>query len=121
MPRVVHFEISADDPARAVAFYQNVFGWEVNQWEGQDYWLLTTGAADTPGIDGALMRRREGAPNVVNTIDVADLDASLAAVDANGGRMMDRMVVPGVGYLAYCWDSEGNFFGMMQRDLDAKM
>ena len=26
------------------------------------------------------------------------------------------MVVPGVGYLAYCWDTEGNTFGIMQPD-----
>jgi predicted enzyme related to lactoylglutathione lyase len=25
--RIVHFEIPADDPARAIAFYQSAFGW----------------------------------------------------------------------------------------------
>jgi catechol 2,3-dioxygenase-like lactoylglutathione lyase family enzyme len=29
MPRVVHFEIHADDPKRAIKFYQDVFGWEI--------------------------------------------------------------------------------------------
>ena len=28
MPRVVHFEIHADDPERAINFYKSVFGWE---------------------------------------------------------------------------------------------
>ena len=28
MPRVVHFEIAADDPDRATRFYQDVFGWQ---------------------------------------------------------------------------------------------
>ena len=45
MSRVVHFEVLADDPARAVEFYQNVFGWEATKWDGpEDYWLTTTGA-----------------------------------------------------------------------------
>jgi len=46
MPRVVHFEIHADDPQRAANFYQGVFGWDIKKWEGpEDYWLVTTGKA----------------------------------------------------------------------------
>lgn len=44
MARIVHFEIPADDPERAIKFYEDVFGWEVQKWEGPfDYWLVTTG------------------------------------------------------------------------------
>ena len=58
MKRVVHFEISADDPERAADFYRNVFGWEIAKWEGPiDYWLITTGDEKYPGIDGALKDR----------------------------------------------------------------
>ncbi len=39
MPKIIHFEISADDPTRASAFYERVFGWRINKWEGP----LTTG------------------------------------------------------------------------------
>ena len=42
MGRVVHFEIHADDPERAVAFYTGVFGWTVNRYGDMPYWLLTT-------------------------------------------------------------------------------
>ena len=28
MPRVIHFEIVADKPERAMKFYKEVFGWE---------------------------------------------------------------------------------------------
>src|SRR4051812_15755751 len=34
MPRVIHFEISADEPERAARFYADVFGWEVTKWDG---------------------------------------------------------------------------------------
>ena len=40
MPRVIHFEIVADKPERAMKFYKEVLGWEFNKWNGpQDYWL----------------------------------------------------------------------------------
>ena len=45
MPRVVHFEIHAQDPERAVRFYERVFGWSAQRWGSEEYWLLTTGAA----------------------------------------------------------------------------
>ena len=32
MPRVIHFEIPADNPDRAVQFYSNVFGWTFQKW-----------------------------------------------------------------------------------------
>jgi predicted enzyme related to lactoylglutathione lyase len=58
MPRVVHFEINADNPERAVKFYQNIFGWKVNKWVGpMDYWLISTGDKEQPGIDGAIMKK----------------------------------------------------------------
>ena len=121
MPRVVHFELAVDDPKRASAFYQNVFGWKVSQWSDQDYWLVGTGEDSERGIDGALTPRQENMPPVVNTIDVQSLDDSLAAILANGGQTaMPKMTVPGVGYLAYCTDTEGNLFGMMESDPNAQ-
>ena len=120
MSRVVHFEISADDPERAVSFYSEVFGWRINKWDGpQDYWLAGTG--EGPGIDGAIMRRDAGMPPVINTIDVDSVDDAVGRVEANGGKVaMPKMAVPGVGYLAYYMDTEGNMFGMMQRDEAAR-
>jgi uncharacterized protein len=33
---------------------------------------------------------------------------------------MPKTAIPGVGYLAYCSDTEGNVFGLMQADKNAK-
>ena len=41
MPRPVHFDITADDPDRAVAFYEKVFGWKLTHWGAAARW--TTG------------------------------------------------------------------------------
>lgn len=44
MPRVVHFDISVDDPERAIKFYTEVLGWNISKWEGSiDYWFVNTG------------------------------------------------------------------------------
>jgi len=119
MPRVVHFEIAADDPERATSFYSDVFGWKIDKWDGpQDYWLASTGEGQ--GIDGAIMRRDANMPPVINTIDVASVDETVAKVESKGGKVaMPKMAVPGVGYMAYLFDTEGNMFGIMQRDESA--
>jgi uncharacterized protein len=120
MSRVIHFELAVDDSARARAFYEQTLGWKITQWGDQEYWMVTTGEAGTPGIDGALTTRRENWPALVNIIDVASLDETAAAVKANGGRVVEGpMPIPGVGYLAYCLDTEGNAFGLMQDDPNA--
>ena len=101
MPRPVHFDITADDPDRAVAFYEKVFGWKIDHWGGggpMDYWLITTGDSQ-PGIDGGMSRRSEGdAPATTNTIGVDSLDDAMAAIREAGGEIIqDRMPIPGVG------------------------
>ena len=121
MAKVVHFEITAQDVARALSFYREVLGWQITKWEGSvEYWLVSTGDESEPGINGAITPSRENWPNTVNTIDVTDLDATLNAVAANGGSIvMPRMAVPGVGYMAYCQDTEGTIFGVMESDESA--
>jgi predicted enzyme related to lactoylglutathione lyase len=122
MPRPVHFEIPADNPQRTIDFYTKVFGWKFSKWDGpMDYWIITTGQAPEPGIDGGLMPRRDPNQPCVNTIGVTNLDQSVASVLANGGEIaLPKMAVPGVGWLAYCKDTEGHIFGMMQNDPNAK-
>lgn len=125
MGRIVHFEIMADDPERAVRFYEEVFGWESSTWEGPfEYWLLTTGPAEEPGIDGAIMRRRDddhpGAGAYVCTADVDSVEDTVKAVEAAGGEVISETeTVPGVGYHVYFRDTEGNVFGAMQSDESA--
>ena len=41
MPRVVHFEIHAAEPERAIRFYHELFGWQFNKWAGpEEIYLL---------------------------------------------------------------------------------
>ena len=118
MPRPIHFEIPAEHPERAMQFYSNVFGWKFNKWAGpMDYWVISTGQAGEPGIDGGLMPRRDPNQPCVNTMGIANIDESLKSIDGNGGTcVVPKMAVPGVGWLAYCKDTEGHIFGIMQMD-----
>jgi predicted enzyme related to lactoylglutathione lyase len=127
MPRVVHFEIHAGDPERAINFYQTCFDWNFQKWDGpMPYWVITTGPGDQPGINGGLVLRRgeidgQAVIAYVCTLQVDSVDASTEAVLANGGSIaLAKMPIPGLGWLVYCKDTEGNIFGMMQPDPSAK-
>jgi predicted enzyme related to lactoylglutathione lyase len=120
MPRVIHFEIGADDPQRAADFYKKVFGWEIQKWESQQpYWLVETGPKTEPGINGGIVKRM-GPQAIVNTMDVPSVDDFLAKITAAGGKAVTpKMAIPEIGWLAYCTDTEGNQFGIMQADPSA--
>lgn len=122
MGRVVHFEIHAEDPARARTFYENVFGWEISQWNDEQYWIVKTGKDAEKGIDGGILKRLGNAPTFDNpvsayvcTVDVGEIDAAAKkVVECGGNIMVDKRDVPGLGWLCYCKDTEGNIFGLMQ-------
>jgi len=128
MPRPVHFEIHATHPEVAMAFYGALFGWKFTPWGTAGYWLVKTGEAGEPGIDGGLVQRRGPPPEdgqAVNaypcTVNVASVDEALARVVALGGRIaVPRTAVPGVGWVGYAKDTEGNLFGLHQRDPSAR-
>jgi hypothetical protein len=135
MNRIIHFEIQAADPERAARFYRSVFGWDIKEWvvpgveipRENRYWLVTTGSEKEPGINGGILFRRgadpaEGQP--VNaytcTIGVKSIDDYVArALVAGATVAVPKMPVKGIGWLAYCKDTEGNIFGMMEEDKKA--
>ena len=121
MPRVVHFEIPADQPERAIKFYTDVFGWQIQKWNApEDYWLIMTGEDNQPGINGGLMRRPDPSASTINSVDVPSVDDFVTKIIQNEGKVvMPKMAIPGVGYIAYCQDTEGNTFGIFQSDASA--
>jgi predicted enzyme related to lactoylglutathione lyase len=121
MPKPVHFEIPAENPQRVTKFFSDVFGWQFNDWGGQEYWLATTGAEGEPGINGAVMKRRDPAQPIVNSIAVHSVDQYAEKIVAAGGQIVvPKMAVPTVGWIAYFKDTEGNIHGLWQDDPNAK-
>jgi len=117
-----HFAINADDVPRAKAFYEQVFGWEFTPW-GPPGFYQTRNAGE--GRMGALQGRRpiEGQvmPSMELTFGVDDLDATIAAIEANGGSIvMAPFHIPTVGRLIFFRDSEGNIAGAMQFEAEPR-
>jgi predicted enzyme related to lactoylglutathione lyase len=122
MSRVIHFEIPAAEPERAAAFYKQVFGWSIEKWPGpMEYWMVTTGADGAPGINGGLLKKQAPTTATTNTIGVDSVEKAIAAVKSAGGKLvMPKTPIPTIGYFAYLEDTEGNLFGVLQSDADAK-
>src|SRR5258706_13992197 len=82
--------------------------------------MVTAGADGTPGINGGLMKNTD-VKTTTNTIGVDSVDASVEAVIKAGGKqVMPKTAIPTVGYFVYLTDTEGNLFGVMQADKNAK-
>jgi predicted enzyme related to lactoylglutathione lyase len=128
MGRVVHFEIHAHDPENLTRFYAELFGWKIERWGQFEYWQIDTGSAGSPGINGGLVPRPgnlplEGQPvnAFVCTVEVDSVDDSFSRALAAGGSVaLAKMPIPGVGWLAYVKDPDGNIFGLMQNDPSAR-
>lgn len=123
MPRVVHFEVYADDLERAEKFYADTFGWTVDKWEGEGgfvYHMVDTGAEPAQGINGGMLQRPDPAAATTIILDVPSVDEYTARITQAGGSLLvPRFAVPGVGYAAYFRDTEGNPFGIFQDDTTA--
>ena len=125
MNSVGYFEIQADDPERAVRFYESVFGWRFTREPAIPipYWRI-----QTEGARGGLLKRPAPAPPqgtgtnaFVCSIEVRDFDATAGAIASGGGIVaMPKFAVPGVCWQGYFVDPDGNTFGLFQPDPSAK-
>jgi len=117
--RFRHLAINADDVQRAKAFYESVFGWRFEPWGPPNYYQVKNAGE---GFLGALQERRELKPGAKMlgfeaTMDVEDIQATIAAVEAAGGRVLMRPTyIEDVGKLIYFEDTEGNLVGAMEYD-----
>lgn len=117
--KLTHFAINADNVDRARTFYETALELRFDAW-GPPKFYRTQDAGE--GITGALQQRREivsGKPitGFENTFAVSEIGATLDAVVKAGGRAVSEpFAIPGVGTLAFCEDTEGNVFGVMQYD-----
>jgi predicted enzyme related to lactoylglutathione lyase len=108
--KIVHFELPAQDTARAKSFWGGVFGWEFGDPMGMEYWLTRTGEDQ----GGAIFQSDKRGMTVY--FDTDDIDATLAKIGAEGGTAGNKMPIPSVGWFAACTDTEGNDFSVFQSD-----
>ena len=127
---VAHFSINADDLPRARSFYENVFGWKFQAWGPPGFYMIAQddfgGPPPAPSLQGSLQQRRELVKGVRMTgfectISVADIQATHAAIQKNGGEIvMQICTLPSIGRLLFFQDPEGNLAGAMQYDSHAQ-
>ena len=120
--KVVHFEVPFDDAERALAFYRDVFGWQITSMPEMQYNLVSTGPAGEDGgptepgyIGGGMLSREDPVTSPVIVLAVDDIDATLQQVESHGGTtVMPKQPVGEMGFAAYFTDSEGNLLGLWQ-------
>ena len=118
--RVTHFEIPCDDPEKTMKFFEEVFNWQFQKFGENEYWMATTGDEKEPGINGAIMKKRDPQQPMTNSISVSNLEETMEKVNASGGQIVvPKMPIPGVGWLAFFKDPDGNIHGIWQDDQTA--
>lgn len=121
---VGHFEIPADKPDRARKFYSATFGWKMNELQGMDYTMVSTGPVDEKGmpkapgfIGGGIVPRAGTLEHPVVTITVDEIEDAIRRIEENGGKILQGKKPVGdgsMGWMAYFKDSEGNTVGLYQ-------
>jgi uncharacterized protein len=119
MNPVVHFELPYKDAGRAILFYKNVFGWEMEELDETmgNYILATTAIKDAkPGfpagaINGGLFPVKSDWPAQYPSIviGVENMALMVEQIKKNGGEVLgEPMDIPGVGLYVAFLDTEGN-------------
>jgi uncharacterized protein len=82
---------------------------------------ITTGDGNEPGINGGLLKKGQQSMPNMNTIGVSSVDKFSTTIQEKGGKiLMAKTAIPGVGWFATCQDTEGNTFGIIEENRDAK-
>ncbi|HEX7209329.1 MAG TPA: VOC family protein [Propionibacteriaceae bacterium] len=112
---VTYVEINSPDLPRTRTFMEEVFDWHLEPFAAADY--LVAAAGDGGGVDSGLMPSQDGNPRTIPVIRVDDLEASLAAVVACGGKVVvPAFSISGVGRGCYITDPVGLLIGLHHYD-----
>lgn len=104
--QVCYLQLPAADRNRAAAFYQAVFGWQI-ETHHPDF--------ESPGLIGQWVEGRRPAPGAgpVLWLAVADMNETLGLVTRHGGQILEPPASDGpTRILATIADSEGNPLGL---------
>lgn len=105
---VVHFEIGSKDKEKVADFYRKSFGWTIDPGP-----MGTIDTGSTSGVQGHIAALGHEPHQFTHFyIETDDVAASLAKVEAEGGRtVVPPVTIPG-GTFAWFADVEGNTVGL---------
>jgi predicted enzyme related to lactoylglutathione lyase len=117
--KLVHFELPAQDAARARAFWSGLFGWRFQDsgMPDVDYQMVRTGKDQ----GGAVYPADASVRGPIVYFDTDDIDASVARARELGGHAENKEPIPHVGWFARARDTEGNEFSFFQSDESVTM
>jgi predicted enzyme related to lactoylglutathione lyase len=105
---IAHIELSAEDASASGKFYNEVFGWEIATNSEHNY---VTFQAES-GLRGGFADSKEPTyepGRVLVYLATDDIDATLAAIEAHGGKTEHPKVeIPHIGEWAVFTDPAGN-------------
>ncbi|MGI6245335.1 MAG: VOC family protein [Pseudochelatococcus sp.] len=107
----IWYELMANDPEAAAAFYGEVVGWTSRPFDPADPGRYRIFAAGGEDIGGLMSVPENGVPGWVGYIGVADVDATVSALAEDGAsRHVPPTDIPGVGRFAVVADPQGAVF-----------
>jgi predicted enzyme related to lactoylglutathione lyase len=110
--KICYLEIPALDIARSADFYQRVFGWNIRR-RGDGSVSFDDGVGEVSGM-WVLGRPPAAAPGLMVHIMVDSMDATLAAIVANGGEIVQPVGTDAPEITARFRDPGGNVMGVYQ-------
>jgi predicted enzyme related to lactoylglutathione lyase len=110
--KICYLEIPAIDVPRSVAFYEAVFGWQIRR-RGDGSTAFDDGAGEVSGtwVTGRAPSTQVG---VLVYIMVDSVAATIEAVVANGGEIVQPIGMDAPEVTARFRDPAGNIFGLYQ-------
>jgi uncharacterized protein len=110
---VVHFEIIGKDQKLLDSFYKDVFAWQLTPVMP----IYSMVAKEEGGIAGGIGAFPD-TPNYVSFyIEVADLEATMAGIEAHSGKKLfgPQPIPDGTAVIGMFLDPEGHTLGLIQR------
>ncbi|WP_010651292.1 VOC family protein [Oceanobacillus massiliensis] len=115
MGKVVGFEMSSQQPEKAVKFYSAVFGWEFSdpQW---GYWSVSQEQAKgETTLNGGISKGPHDYPHGTRIqIEVDSIDNYIIEAKKNGAMVVREKMEFDEFFLAYLVDPTGNGFSLIQ-------
>lgn len=111
--KICYIEIPATDIPRSADFYSAVFGWNIRR-RGDNHIAFDDGVGEVSGT-WVIGRPPAMTPGFLFYVMVDNVEATLAAVVANGGRILQPIGADAPEITARFADLAGNVIGLYQQ------
>ena len=116
---ITHIDIPVSDARRSTDFYGALFGWTIREIPGFEGYPMWQAPNQISG--GGLAPRSDDFTQPRSYVEVDSIDATLAAVEANGGTVLTgKQPITDTSWFAFFTDPDGNVIGLYEGTTDAE-